>query len=607
MDIKNMSIKEQEEFCKNIRKKLVEVVSANGGHLSSNLGVVELTVALHTVFESPKDIILWDVGHQSYVHKMVTDRMDRIDTIRKKGGLSPFCNPKESIHDHFIAGHAGNTLSAACGMAAVEKDRKIVAVIGDASFANGQSLEAINNIGGNSHNVIVILNDNEMSIGENVGAIFKYMSKMMSSKFYNSLKDDIEGVIRKVVFGKPIADTIKRLEQSVRYFIYPGSISEELGFNYIGPLNGHNLQELETAFKDAKNMKGPIFIHIKTQKGKGYYLAEEDTEKFHGISPFNADTGEVCSVSGNYSKIFGNKIVEMAEKDKNIFAICAGMIKGTGLSEFFKKFPERAYDVGIAEEHAVTFAGGMAVSGAKPVVALYSTFLQRGYDQLIHDIALQNLKVTFVIDRAGIVGEDGATHNGVFDLSYLLHIPNFTVIAPTTASEFERAIEYGVNESSGPCAIRIPKNECYETETPLEFRYGKWNEVRKGSKKLIIAAGSMLKEVMNIEKELNKRGIYPTIVSAAFLKPFDEEYILENILKYEEVYVIEENILKSGFGSSIIEFTNDNGISKKVNRIGVPNEFIEHGKREELLEEMGLCGEKLVRRIAEGGNNSVFS
>lgn len=607
MDIKNMSIKEQEEFCKNIRKKLVEVVSANGGHLSSNLGVVELTVALHTVFESPKDVILWDVGHQSYVHKMVTDRMDRIDTIRKKGGLSPFCNPKESIHDHFIAGHAGNTLSAACGMAAVEKDRKIVAVIGDASFANGQSLEAINNIGGNSHNVIVILNDNEMSIGENVGAIFKYMSKMMSSKFYNSLKDDIEGVIRKVVFGKPIADTIKRLEQSVRYFIYPGSISEELGFNYIGPLNGHNLQELETAFKDAKNMKGPIFIHIKTQKGKGYYLAEEDTEKFHGISPFNANTGEVCSVGGNYSKIFGNKLVEMAEKDKNIFAICAGMIKGTGLSEFFKKFPERAYDVGIAEEHAVTFAGGMAVSGAKPVVALYSTFLQRGYDQLIHDIALQNLKVTFVIDRAGIVGEDGATHNGVFDLSYLLHIPNFTVIAPTTASEFERAIEYGVNESSGPCAIRIPKNECYETETPLEFRYGKWNEVRKGSKKLIIAAGSMLKEVMNIEKELNKRGIYPTIVSAAFLKPFDEEYILENILKYEEVYVIEENILKSGFGSSIIEFTNDNEISKKVNRIGVPNEFIEHGKREELLEEMGLCGEKLVRRIAEGGNNSVFS
>ena len=607
MDIKNMSIKEQEELCIELRKKLIDVVSKNGGHLSSNLGVVELTVALHHVFESPKDIIMWDVGHQSYIHKMVTDRMDRMDTIRKKGGLSPFSNPKESEHDHFITGHAGNVLSAACGMAEADKDRKIIAVIGDASFANGQSLEAINNIGGNSHNVIVILNDNEMSIGENVGAIFKYMSKVMSSKFYNVLKDDIESIMRKVIFGKPIANTIKRLEHSVRYFIYPGSISEELGFSYIGPLDGHNLQELEVALRDAKNMKGPIFIHVKSKKGKGYEPAENDTEKFHGISPFNINTGEVCGAGGNYSKAFGNKIVKMAEENKDIFAICAGMVKGTGLSDFFKKFPKRAYDVGIAEEHAVTFAGGMASLGKKPVVAIYSTFLQRGYDQLIHDIALQNLKVTFVIDRAGIVGEDGATHNGVFDLSYLLHIPNFTVIAPTTVSEFEKSLEYSINESIGPTAIRIPKNECYEVENPMQFRYGKWNEIKKGEKKLIIATGSMLKEVMSILPSLNEKGIFPTIVSAAFVKPFDEEYLLENISKYEEIYVVEENILKSGFGSSIIEFINDKKILKNIIRIGIPNRFIEHGRREELLDDMGLSGEKLVRRIAEGGNDIVFS
>lgn len=604
MNIKNMGIRELEELCQQIREKLITVVSKNGGHLSSNLGVVELTTALHYVFDSPKDAILWDVGHQSYVHKILTGRADRIDTIRQKGGLSPFCNPKESEHDLFISGHAGNILSAAYGIAEADKNSKVIAVVGDAALANGQSLEAINSIGGNSKNVIVILNDNEMSIGENVGALFKYMSRVMSTKVYNNLKDDVEGVIRKLSFGNKIADTIKRLEHSVRYFIYPGSLFEELGFSYIGPVDGHNLEELISVFKDIKSIKGPLLIHVKTQKGKGYKLAENDTEKFHGISPFNINTGEVCFASGNYSKAFGSKIVNMAEKDPRIIAICAGMVKGTGLSDFFKKFPDRAYDVGIAEENGVTFAGGLAVKGKKPVVAVYSTFLQRGYDQMIHDIALQNLDVTFMIDRAGIVGEDGATHNGIFDLSYLTHIPNFTVIAPTTIRELEMAMEFSLGDSKrGPVAIRIPKNECFDVEKEMQFEYGKWNEIKKGSKKLIIACGSMLKEVMEIEKELSSVGVYPTIVSAAFVKPFDEEYLLKNIGEYDEIFTLEENILKGGFGSSIIEFLNDKKIMKNVIRIGLSDMFIEHGKREEIMEEMGLRGKKLISCLLEGGEN----
>lgn len=601
MDIKNMSLKELEALCENIRKKLIDVVSKNGGHLSSNLGVVELTTALHYTFDSPKDAILWDVGHQSYVHKMLTDRYEKIDTIRLKGGLSPFSNPKESIHDHFVSGHAGNILSAAYGIAEADKESKVVAVVGDAAFSNGQSLEAINSIGGNSKNVIVVLNDNEMSIGENVGALFKYMSRVMSTQTYNNLKEDVEGIIRKLSFGNKIADTIKRFEHSVRYFIYPGTLFEELGFTYVGPVDGHNLNELITVFKDIQKIKGPVLVHVKTIKGKGYQHAEKDTEKFHGISPFNIKTGEICSSTGNYSKIFGSKMVKMAENDNGIIAICAGMIKGTGLNEFFHKFHERAYDVGIAEENAVTFAGGLAVKGKKPVVAIYSTFLQRGYDQMIHDIALQNLKVTFVLDRAGIVGEDGATHNGVFDLSYLTNIPNFTVIAPTTINELEKSLEYGINKSNGPVAIRIPKNGCFECEKVSEFVFGKWNEIKKGKKTLIIACGSMLKEIMDVENELNNYNIFPTIVSAAFVKPFDEEYILKNISLYDNIFVLEENVLKGGFGSSIIEFLNDKKILKNVIRLGIPDRFIEHGKREDIMEELGLKGKKLISFIVEGG------
>lgn len=605
MNIKELNISELENLCADIRETLIKVVSKNGGHLAPNLGVVELTVAMHYVFNSPEDKFLWDVGHQSYVHKILTQRKERFETIRKKGGLSPFCNPKESEHDHFIAGHAGNVMSAGLGMAEVEKmnktNNKVIAVVGDASLSNGVSMEAFNNIGGKAENMIVILNDNEMSIGENVGALSKYLSKAMSTKFYSKLKKDIEKIIRKMLFGNSVAEVIKRLEHSLRYFLYPGSLFDTLGYNYVGPIDGHNLSELISIFRNIEKMSGPLFIHVKTKKGKGYEFAELNKEKFHGIAPFDVCTGETCVKKESYSQIFGNTLSNIAREDEDIIAITSGMIKGTGLSNFFKEFPNRSYDVGIAEEHAVTFAGGLAIKGKKPVVAIYSTFLQRSYDQLIHDIALQNLPVVFVVDRAGIVGEDGATHQGTFDISYFSSIPNFQIFAPTTSVEFEKCLEISLKESKGPVAIRIPRSACFYLKKDIDFEVGKWNEVKKGKDTIIIATGSMLKEVFDIEEDLNKAGVFPTIVSATSIIPFDENYLLNNIKRYKNIFVLEENNLAGGFGSMIVNFLNEKNILVKVNKIGIPNIFIEHGTRNELLEGIGLRGKGLLERIVEGG------
>jgi len=603
MELKQKNIQELKESSQKIRELLINTISKTGGHLAPNLGVVELTIALHYVFNSPEDKILWDVGHQSYVHKILTGREDKLNTIRQLNGLSPFTDPKESKHDHFISGHAGNAISAASGIAEANKKNKVLAVVGDASLANGQSLEAINSAGNKIENLVIILNDNEMSIGKNVGALFSYMSKLMSKKNYTNLKNEVEKKLQKIGVGNSITGLIKRLEHSVRYFLNPGSVFQELGFNYIGTIDGHNLEELIKTFKEIKNMKGPILVHIKTTKGKGYDLAEKNKEKFHGISPFNKETGEVANKKLTYSKVFGEKLNELAKENKGIIAISAAMIKGTGLGDFFKNNPERSYDVGIAEEHAVTFAGGLAIEGKKPVVAIYSTFLQRAYDQMIHDIALQNLPVLFVADRSGIVGRDGKTHQGIFDISYINTIPNFVLLAPATKEELEKALEFGIKYKKNPVFIRMPRSEVFNIDKKIEFKYGKWNEIKKGENTLILATGSMLKEVLEIEKGLNKENIFPTIVSSVFIKPLDEEYLLENIKKYENIYTLEENILKSGFGSSVLEFCNDNNILKKINRIGIPNKFIEHGSRDELLEKYGLKGENLINKIVDGRKN----
>lgn len=597
-NLKDTSVEELEKRAEEIRKILIETVSKNGGHLAPNLGVVELTLCLHKVFDFEKDKLLFDVGHQSYVHKILTGREERFSTLRQRNGIGPFMDPKESPYDPYISGHAGTALSAGAGIAMAAPDRKVVVVVGDASISNGHSLEALNNIGSKLKNLIIILNDNEMSIGKNVGSLSRFFGKLMISEKYMNFRDDVKGIINKIRIMNRVSNTLERMEFSVKNFFLPLSILESLGLKFFGVLDGHNIPELLETFNKIKDMEGPIFIHVKTQKGKGYVFAEKDQEKFHGIAPFDMETGSTISKVKTYSNIFGEEIVKLGEADEDIYVISAGMVKGTGLGEFFEKFPNRSVDVGIAEGHAVTFAGGLASMGKKPYVAIYSAFMQRGFSQLIHDISIQKLPVRFIIDRAGIVGEDGKTHNGLYDLSMFTTIPNFTVIAPTTSEELIEALELSKDFNS-PLVIRIPRENSFSLENDKKFEIGKWKEVKKGKENLFIAAGSMLKEILNIDGQLKERGIDGTIVSAASIKPFDEKYLLENLEKYDNIFVLEEAYEKNSFGSSIMEFINNKGINRLINKIAVSDGIIPHGKRGELLEEFGLKGENLIKRIEE--------
>lgn len=600
MRIKDMNIDGLQREAKEIRKELIKVVSRNGGHLAPNLGVVELTLALHKVFDSPHDKMIYDVGHQSYVHKLLTGRWEKFSTLRKLNGIGPFMDPSESKHDPFITGHAGSGLSAACGLAVGNSESKVIAILGDASISNGHSLEALNNAGGKIKNLIVVLNDNEMSIGENVGSLSKYFSKLMVTKTYVSIKDEVTHLINRGKIGTKVTGILKRAEHSVKHFLAPLSISEGLGFKYLGVIDGHNIEELITAFTRAKELEGPIFVHIKTNKGKGYAYAEENQEKFHGIAPFDTSTGKPKASGESYSQVFGDRFYDIAKKDKEIMSISAGMVKGTGLSKVFKEFPERNYDVGITEGHAVTFASGLAISGKKPYVAVYSTFLQRAYGQLIHDVSLQNLPVRFIVDRAGIVGEDGKTHQGIYDISMFTGIPNFTVVAPTTCRELEEILEYSATEIDGPMVIRIPRAACFNLENDKPLIYGKWKKVGRPSEKkanLFIATGSMLEELLNVKETLENKGIEIDVVSAAFISPMDTDYLKNEASQYNNIFVLEEGYKKGSFGSAVVEFFNDNGILKKIHRISLESGKIPHGTRDELLEIYGLRGEGLIKRI----------
>ena len=592
MDLSNLNIKDLKELCDKLRAKIIDVVLKNGGHLASNLGIVELTVALRKVFDDKNTKILFDVGHQSYVYKILTDREDRFDTLRTFGGIGPFCDPKESPYDNFISGHAGSALSAGVGLALGNPKDKIVVVVGDASIANGHSLEALNNMV-NIKNMVVILNDNEMSIGENVGGLSKFFSRMILSKAYMSIRKDVKNIIGKGNFGKKLSNTIKRAEHSVKNFFLPVSISENLGFKYFGVIDGHNLEDLISILEKVKVEEGPIFVHIKTQKGKGYKPAEEEKEKFHGVSPLNPQKKGPQKI---YSDVVGESLVELGKVDKDIFAISAGMVKGTGLKEFFEKYPERSFDIGIAEGHGVTFAGGLAKSRKKPYFAVYSTFLQRGVGQLIHDISLQNLPVRFLIDRAGIVGEDGKTHNGLYDISLFITIPNFYLVAPTTEKELKEVLEIS-RDISNPMAIRYSKENVYNIEDDKKFELGKWREIVKGEKNLFICTGSMLKEIISVRDLLEKKGIDGTIVSAASITPMDETYIKNEFEKYDNIFVLEEAYEVNGFGSKILNYLNDINMNRKVNKIGIEFGEIPHGKRGELMEKYGLRGQTLVDRI----------
>ncbi len=612
-DIKKLDIRQLELLSEEIRRFLIEKVSKTGGHLASNLGVVELTLALHKVFNTPEDKIVWDVGHQSYVHKVITGRKDKFDTLRQLDGISGFPKTSESCHDCFNTGHSSTSVSAALGIAKARDIKKekysVIAIIGDGALTGGMAFEALNDAGRSPNNIIVILNDNEMSISKNVGGLSSYLSKIRTEPFYFKVKEDLDIILNKIpAIGKSAAKAIGRVKGTVKYMIMPGIIFEELGFKYLGPIDGHNTNELIKVFSRAKSIKGPVFIHVCTQKGKGYTYAEENPHVFHGVQPFEIETGEVISSGApGFSDIFGRELIEIAEKDKNVVAITAAMPQGTGLDSFSKKFPDRFFDVGIAEQHAVTFAAGLAVNGLKPVFAVYSSFLQRAYDQILHDVALQNLHVVFAVDRAGVVGEDGETHQGLYDLSFLSHIPNMAILAPCDYNEFSNMLNFAVNEYSGPIAVRYPRGKGKDRlieDRPVKL--GQGVVVRQGNGITIVSLGTMLETALKVTETLEKLGISVELINARFAKPIDSKLIINSASKTKKVVTIEDNTIIGGFGSGVLEMLNQKGIDVKTSIFAFPDVKVIHGSRNNLFRKYKLDHESLVAEILKMCNDRVL-
>ncbi|MGH7197768.1 MAG: 1-deoxy-D-xylulose-5-phosphate synthase [Candidatus Omnitrophota bacterium] len=616
-DVKKLHKNQLPQLAKELREYILEVVSTNGGHLGAALGAVDLTVALHHCFSTPGDTIVWDVGHQVHAHKILTGRREAFRTFRQQGGLSGFSNKDESVHDAFTTGHGGASLSSSLGIAVGrrilgEPDRKVIAVIGDASLASGMAFEAINHAGHLKDNLIVILNDNEMSISPTVGALSRLFNKFISSGFYNHLRHDIaEGLKRIPKVGSRVVEKAKKIDESVKHFFVPGLIFEEMGFRYFGPLDGHSIEGLLQILENISKIKGPVMLHVVTKKGKGYPVAEANPERWHASTPFHVETGEVkkASAQRSYTQVFGGSAMELAEKHPDVVAITAAMCDGTGLVEFSKKFPERCFDVGIAEEHGVTFAAGLAKAGVRPLVAIYSTFLQRAHDQIIHDVALQNLPVIFCLDRAGLVGEDGPTHHGAFDIAYLRKIPGMTVMAPRDGRELDLMVKYAYGHRSGPIAVRYPRGAVAEETTsalkqiaPRPVQPGKAEVLREGKDVLILALGSMVYPAYEAATLLEKEGVEATVVNARFAKPLDETLILSLAEGKTLVLTVEEGALAGGFGAAVLElFEKTAGLERspfpQVRTLGIPDRFIEHGKRESLLDALGLSAPKIKNEI----------
>ncbi|NJD01369.1 MAG: 1-deoxy-D-xylulose-5-phosphate synthase [Ruminiclostridium sp.] len=603
-DIKELDISQLERLSAEIREFLISKVSVTGGHLASNLGVVELTLALHKVFNTPEDKIIWDVGHQSYVHKIVTGRRTLFDTLRQTNGISGFPKFKESPHDSFNTGHSSTSISAALGLARsrdiLKEKYYVTAVIGDGALTGGMAFEALNDAGRSPNNLIVILNDNEMSISKNVGGLSRYLSKIRTQPIYYKAKEDFDIILNKIpAIGKSAAKALDIAKGTIKYMIMPGIIFEELGFKYLGPIDGHNISELSKVLFRAKLLRGPVLIHICTQKGKGYSFAEEKPDEFHGISPFEIETGEVKINNGpTYSDIFGSTMIRLAESEPRLVAITAAMPHGTGLNEFSKKYPDRFFDVGIAEQHAVTFAAGMAQSGIKPVVAIYSSFLQRSYDQILHDVALQNLSVVFAVDRAGVVGEDGETHQGIYDLSYLSHMPNMTIVSPCDYLEFERLMEYAVFEHIGPIAIRYPRGcgvrKLYSFQ-PIS--HGKGVKVLEGGDITVAAVGNTVETALKAAELSKAFGISVEVLNARFVKPVDLDMIEASAAKTGKIITMEDNIISGGFGSSILEGLCSRGVNARIKLLGFPDMPVLQGSRSSLFKEYGLDAESLACEI----------
>ncbi|MDB0440599.1 1-deoxy-D-xylulose-5-phosphate synthase [Clostridioides difficile] len=603
-DIKNMSIEEMDLLAKDIRKFLVKSVSKTGGHLASNLGVVELTLALHKVFDSPKDKIVWDVGHQSYVHKMVTGRKDYFVSLRQFNGLSGFPKESESPHDIFDTGHSSTSISVATGIACARDIKKenysVISVIGDGSITGGMALEALNQLGYINTNMIVILNDNEMSIDKNVGGMSKYLSSIIRNSTVVKMTDEVDKILNVTSTGEILSKTAHRFKDKLIYSFSPQDCSffDSLGIKYYGPIDGHDTKELIETLRKAKHKKGPVLLHVITKKGKGYKFAEEQPDKYHGVSKFDIKTGVTSSKVKSMSASVGEKLVEMASKNEEIVAITAAMPSGTGLNLFESAYPKRYYDVGIAEQHATGFAAGLAKNGMKPYFAVYSSFLQRAYDQVIHDVCITKKPVTFLIDRAGLVGNDGETHHGMFDLSYLNSIPNIAVMAPKDTREMELMMDLSLKLDS-PLAIRYPRGNSYYLNKGeyKELRLGKYEILDDGQDTVILSIGNMVKHALEAKELLLEEGINPTIVNARFLKPMDEDMLHTLFKNHKNVVTIEDNVITGGFGSRISKFIIDNGYKVNILNIAIPEEFVKHGNADELYSFVGLSPKCIAEKI----------
>lgn len=607
-DLKMMSERDLELLTYEIRDFLIDKVSKKGGHLASNLGVVEVTTALHKVFDSPQDKMVWDVGHQSYVHKILTGRASCFDGLRCLNGISGFPKREESIHDMFDTGHSSNSISAAMGYAAARDldgdDYSVIAIIGDGALTGGMAYEALNNAGASQSKMIVILNDNEMSISKNIGGISQHLSKLRASQTYLDFKKQLKKTLKGIPgVGEGLYNGFEHIRDTVKYAIVPGAIFEQLGFKYFGPVDGHNIHDLIEVLSFAKLMEGPVLIHAITKKGKGYRNAEINPGKFHGISAFDPTTGNVLAESTNmsYSMIFGNKLVQLANDNPKIVAVSAAMTDATGLGKFAQKYPNRIFDAGIAEAHAVTFAAGLAASGYKPVVAIYSTFLQRAYDQILIDVCMQNLPVIFAIDRAGNVGADGETHHGVFDLSYLSHMPNMTVLAPKDGKELAAMMDYALT-LEGPCAIRYPKGEAAlcSDEISCPVIDGTSERLHYGNDVELFAVGKMVSVGIEACKKLKSRGIEAGLTNVRFVKPYDRESILSAAEKTKKLVTLEDNVLDGGYGSIVNRVLAEEGKKDvRVLNIGWPDKFIEQGSTTELFLKYGLDSESIAERVCE--------
>lgn len=610
-DIKKLNGEELAILCKELRKFLLQKVSKTGGHLASNLGVVELTVALEYCFDLPKDKIVWDVGHQAYIHKILTGRKEGFDHLRQLDGLSGFPKPNESACDAFAAGHSSTSISAALGLAKARDlmggEEHVIAVIGDGSMTGGLAYEALNNAGKEHTNLIVILNDNQMSIDTNVGAMSRHLNNLRTSNQYRGWKEAVKQFRNNVpVIGEGTYQVLKNVRDGAKMLLTHGALFEQLGFKYIGPVDGHDLQELIELLQNVKEMNRPVLIHVKTIKGKGYPYAEERPWDYHGVGAFDLKTGLPTAKGGkSWSAVFGEKMLEIGKKNPKVVGITAAMSSGTGYEKFQRAFPKRFFDVAIAEQHGTTFAAGLAKGGITPVFAVYSSFLQRAYDQIVHDVCMQNLHVVFAIDRAGIVGADGETHQGVFDLSFLSHVPNMTVLSPKNGWELEEMLDFAVNQWDGPIAVRYPRGtaETAFSENKQPIEYGKAELIQEGKKIAILAEGHMLKAAADAAKLLEADGFHPMLVNMRFIKPLDEAMLQKAAENCEHIVTVEDNLRKGGLGSKVMEFYGDHGIQADILNLAFPDKYIEQGTQTQLFERYGLDAagiyESIKKRLGE--------